>query len=487
MEAIHPGVGAVLAQWWIDAQSQPYTTGWTRMAFRVRGHPEVTREGRARGLRSMVQALGPYPDRDIAWVAAWAPFLGFDYGWSSFSRFAIGDACGLLATAIDTGGEAGDAVFDTLVEVGNGEHGIGVMGRHVISGLLRSHREDGWDYVMRLLRAAQRQEGLRQAILEAADEATPGAFDRLVQMVLDEDLLRFAAAVRAAGVWIGTGYDVEQTAELRGCLEFLRTARADSAVLAAAIEAGEPSTTYLALCATAMSDALEATDAAARVVRTREAAARGSAIRFLSRVSLPAARRVLIEAVDDEDLAVAWLAYEGAALGRYSTDDSDPLNALLYDAMLRLLPRVPETDVMIEVPGTAAQKVEVSRSGVVSTLFDLRADRPLSEFVAFVPLHAPDDSRGVRTGRGVAAFSRGRRPGRVARHGRRSKPNGASTGARGPSQGPSRPRRGTARRGAAHEEGQRPSSWRAYPARRPSDIGGPRLGAPAVGRHRTAA
>ena len=386
MQALHPGVGAVLAQWWTDAQSQPYTTGWTRMAFRVRGHPEVTREGRTSNLRTIVRALGPYADRDIAWVAAWAPFLGFDYGWSSFSRFAIGDACGLLATAIDMGGEAGGAVFDTLVEVGNGEHGIGVMGRHVISGLLRSHREDGWDYVTRLLRAAQRQEGLRQAILESADEATSGAFDRLVQMVLDEDLFRFAAAVRAAGVWIGTGFDVEQTAELRGCLELLRSARADPAALAAAIDTGDENATYIALCVGAMTDAFDATDAGAGVIRTRDAAARGAAIRFLSRVSLPAARRVLIEAVDDEDLAVAWLAYEGASMGRYSIGESDPLNALLYDALLRLLPRLPETDAMIDVPGSGAQKIEVSRSQVVSTLFDLRGDRPLSEFVRFVPL-----------------------------------------------------------------------------------------------------
>ena len=47
----------------------------------------------------------------------------------------------------------------------------GVMGRYVIVGLFRADRQDGWAYVRGMLRAAQRQEGLRQAILEAADEA----------------------------------------------------------------------------------------------------------------------------------------------------------------------------------------------------------------------------------------------------------------------------------------------------------------------------
>ena len=286
MAALHPRVGPVLARWWVDAQAHPYTAGWSRMAFRAPGHPEISREARGRRLRLLLQALGPF-DRDITWVAAWASYLGFEHSWTMHSAFAVGAAGELLAAAIDVGDDAGNTVFETLVEVGNGEHGIGVMGRYVIVGLLGSGRQDGWAYVLAMLRAAQRQEGLRQAILEAADEAHPRAFDSLLSAVLDEDLLRFAAAVRAAGLWIGVHTDVDRTAEVHAQLEQLRAMRSDPALARSAVSDGEPAAVYAGLCATAMTDAFVATDLAASVLHGRPAEHRVAAIAFLSRASLP--------------------------------------------------------------------------------------------------------------------------------------------------------------------------------------------------------
>ena len=390
MAALHPQLAPVLTRWWVDAQEAPYTSGASRMAFRAPGHPEVSRDARGRSLRLVLQALGPYA-RDITWVAAWAPFVGFEHSWTTYSLFAISAAGGLLASAIDLGGESGDAVYATLVEVGNGEHAIGVMGRSVIAALLRSHREDAWAYILGMLRAAQRQEGLRQAILEAADQATPAAFDLLLAEVLDEDLLRFAAGVRAAGLWVGALTDVEHTAETRAALEQLQTMRRDSDHRIAAVTAGEPREVYAGLCASAMEDAFSAIDLAASVLRDRAAEHRVSAVAFLSRVALPPARRLLIEAIDDEDLAVAWLAH-GAAVPGWSTvmgGEDDPLGDALYDALTRLLSRLPEVDKPIEVPGVWVGKVEPSRSTLVARMLELRGTRPLSDFIELIPLMDP--------------------------------------------------------------------------------------------------
>ena len=47
------------------------------------------------------------------------------------------------------------------------------MGRHVTRGLLSASNTQGWQFIENLLLAAQRQEGLRQVILERWTRRTP--------------------------------------------------------------------------------------------------------------------------------------------------------------------------------------------------------------------------------------------------------------------------------------------------------------------------
>ncbi|MCL2326580.1 MAG: hypothetical protein FWC40_08825, partial [Proteobacteria bacterium] len=60
-----------------------------------------------------------------------------------------------------------------------------------------------------LLLAAKLQEGLRQSILENADMGSVDVLRMLMQIVHDNDLLRFSAALRALGTWMGLGYGFE--------------------------------------------------------------------------------------------------------------------------------------------------------------------------------------------------------------------------------------------------------------------------------------
>ena len=46
LSALHPGLGVVIARWWVDAQRQPYTLGWGRRAFRAPHAPALTRPAR---------------------------------------------------------------------------------------------------------------------------------------------------------------------------------------------------------------------------------------------------------------------------------------------------------------------------------------------------------------------------------------------------------------------------------------------------------
>lgn len=57
--------------------------------------------------------------------------------------------------------------------------------------------------LLKLLKAAKNQEGVRQEILEAADAGSKDTLMRILCFCLDEDLFRFSATIRALGTWIG--------------------------------------------------------------------------------------------------------------------------------------------------------------------------------------------------------------------------------------------------------------------------------------------
>lgn len=371
MTALHPGCGTALARWWADARRQPYIGGWTRKAFRAPHHPAVTRTARCRALREMLVRLGPY-DRDVVWLAAWAPHIGLEHGRDA-RPFAMLHAGPLLAAAIDQGGPEADQVVTTLVDIGNGEHAVGVMDRHVIVALLRASRPDGWAFVERLLLAAQRQEGLRQSIVEAADEAHPAAFDRILDLVVDHDLVRFAATVRAVTVWLGFTADVDQIPLVRARLDQLRRLRRDGDARRGALAGHDPWPAYIALCVLAMGDVMQALSAADDLLGGPQPDVRAAAVRFVAATTLPEATPRLVAMLDDPDLAVAALAHREVTFALRADAPADA-----YECLERLAGRLPDQDRTADPIGVESTGIVLSRGQVAESMLWARGRRPLS-------------------------------------------------------------------------------------------------------------
>jgi hypothetical protein len=175
LSALYPKLGEILADWWMPAGPVPYQIGYTRKAFRLSpDRRDIIGPVRRNELVNIFLKYAlPYPEQDIAFYAAWAPYIGYSY----MSADPLGR---LFAVAIDRGGPEGDEVFRILTDSARGQHEIGAMGRHVTRALLSASRPDGWEFCEKLLLAAQREEGLRQVILETIDEAHPQAFRRML-------------------------------------------------------------------------------------------------------------------------------------------------------------------------------------------------------------------------------------------------------------------------------------------------------------------
>jgi hypothetical protein len=97
--------------------------------------------------------------------------------------------------------------YPILEEIFLGEDEIGGVSRELIRGLLLTNNKACHLLVEKLLLAAQQQEGLRQTILETLDYTSIAALKHFIKVILDHDLSRFSAVVRAVDTWFGFGWD----------------------------------------------------------------------------------------------------------------------------------------------------------------------------------------------------------------------------------------------------------------------------------------
>ena len=374
--ALFPRLEVHLEREWQLGKRQPYQTGEARRAFRAPDRPDFSLSVRASRLAMQVRSLERY-EPDAQWVARWAAYLE---GW--YDPFGP-----LLAAAIDGGGSEGDAVFDLLVASASGEDEVGQMGRHVVSGLLASEREDGWDFVSQMLVAAQRQEGLRQVILETVDLSHPLAFRRMLALALEHGLTRFSSAARAIETWFGLQLEVGDTRGLDGILERTLRYLDDADARDAALRTGDGWDAYLALWAIAYDDAPGAVAPAETLLGDALPERRLAAAHLLGELTLIEGNQALVGALADEDPRVALRALRAFGWSPPSIEWPG-----LREALEALLERTDARSRQLEpllLPGTGGK---LGRPEVADVLLRHSASQPLEQLVRHLP-HMNADTR----------------------------------------------------------------------------------------------
>lgn len=313
--AVCPSLADPLSRWWDWATAAPYQGGFARRGFRS-SDPADSRRVRSGRLHGLLR-LGRRWPQDPEWLAAWLSHVPAPH-----------DALAqLLASEIDAGRTA---IADTLVASAFGQHPISGITRDAIGALLGCNRPEHWEQVVTLLRNAGRQEGLRSAVLEAVDLAHPDAFARIVGVVVEDDLARFAGTVRAAGVWFGEELTVRTSRQLGTVLAELARAMRGQEV---ATSPGTPAETFLRLTALAHRDARRAVPAAAALLGDDDPAIRRAAARLLAELGLDVARDALRPARADPDLTVYATAVSAWPTSPFARD----VDARLDDASTAVL------------------------------------------------------------------------------------------------------------------------------------------------------
>jgi hypothetical protein len=364
----------VEAAWQLFGQL-PYQSVYSRRSFRAPTHPEFSATKRYQWLQQLIDVVEGY-DQDLEWFAAWTPYLNY------YASDVLGT---LFAAALNQHDALGQTLFEILTASASGNHEIGAMGRHVTRALLVANRPDGWELIERLLLAAQRQEGLRQTILETIDEAHPIAFQRMLRLILEQKLTRFSATIRAVDVWFGFGLESldEKSAKqlISQVLELLEKPNTQEL----AIASDEPQFIYLALWAAGFVDAITAIDLAVSLLDHAEATHRFVAVHFLAQLEVTPARFMLLSAVGDPDLSVATAAVQ--ALVR-TGDTAIQNDSDLFERLEKALPHFPTK------PQTRSLvwewvKLEPSRTLVASALLQNLGGRSPKRLIPYLSLLDP--------------------------------------------------------------------------------------------------
>jgi len=380
-EALLPKAADTLERAWQLGKTLPYHVMFCPGSFRAPHDPLLTLQTRFFCLWSLACDLGKY-DPDARWVAAWAPYV---------YRYGDEQAAGrLLAAAIDAGGPDAEEVFKILCDSADGTHPIGTMGRHVIHAFLMCSRPDAWGFLEKMLLDARREEGLRWAVLEAASHGHPGAFRRLVQAILDHDLIRFSAVTASIASWLGmvvTAGDGKEgkAVDIRETLHRLLAYLDDPAARQEGLDHGECWEVYLALWTAAFEDIDQAIEPAARLLKEGDFPRRQLALEILSQINVPRTDEILVYALDDPDLRLAAQAVISLA-SPTSVLDAPPD---AFERVERLAQRLPRRRMQPESIAPGGAHPPACGGAVAAVLVKCLGDRPAARLAPYVPLMNP--------------------------------------------------------------------------------------------------
>ncbi|PHR97952.1 MAG: hypothetical protein COA80_06290 [Leeuwenhoekiella sp.] len=195
---------AFIAKIWNDTYSLPYLSGWGRRSFRIPVCENHLKNNIDKCKQLYILNQFGFADMTLEEQVQYSAY--FDSGVNAY----------LFAIALEKNQEDFNHLITDILQ---GEDEIGGVSSAIIKALLLTSHQENWEKVSQLLLAAQRQEGLRQVILESLDETTREAFIYITEKIITHDLVRFSSVVRAVDTWFGFGWEAPKSKTIKRVLE----------------------------------------------------------------------------------------------------------------------------------------------------------------------------------------------------------------------------------------------------------------------------
>jgi hypothetical protein len=352
-------------QAWHWFKSTALTSNGAAPPFRIPTLPELTLTLRRFWLQSLVELACAFKNGVLTptWLAAWVPHMRIN--WQTW-EYEVGF---LLASVIDSGGKTAEEVLGILLQSARNEHEIGAMGRHVTTALLSSSRQEGWELIEKTLLAAQRQEGLRQAILDSMDSAHPEAFRRMLRLIVEHKMVRFSSVVRQLDEWFGLQWSSQAAKKVNDTIELLADLLEKPAMRKSALSGDDPERAYFALWSISFENAEASIKPAEKLLDHQNPEFRFAGILHLTRIRLPDCEKGRLKALQDDNRHVATIALTKLTLGneRQPATKGTDVEAC-FSAIERLVERMPQKKELLNPLIWPWTEREVSQSEIASKL-----------------------------------------------------------------------------------------------------------------------
>lgn len=295
---------------WELTHRLPYQGGYSRRPFRRK--PEANPlERRLDRMRQIFQAgkLG-FSGLDVFQTAQYAGY----YQWQS-AQMAPWFAAALNDPA------TADKFRTLLADIIAGEDDIGLTNRGIINGLLLTDEPQNWAIIEGLLLAAQRQEGLRQTILESLDETSIGALNHFIGLIQEHKLARFSAVVRAVDTWFGFGWEAPKQKTIERILSLAQGYLNDPSSVDEGLTDKDSLVSYVALWSVALTNVDEALKLAVKLLFGEDRTKKLLALLFISETGLSNTRvENYLHDHFGEDLEIDYWLLRNAPSGIEITD-----------------------------------------------------------------------------------------------------------------------------------------------------------------------
>ncbi|MEP6928608.1 MAG: DUF5724 domain-containing protein, partial [Flavobacterium sp.] len=226
---------------WKRLPQKIYQNSYSRRSFRAPNNKKYLLVTQINFLRSLLNGttLYSYQNGNTYYKLSMEDEIRFDSEISnSTNQFMIWSA------AIDLGKENLFQLFEDIIF---NKDPRGKVSHQIIKTLLNSEKIESWELVEKLLLAAQRQEGLRQTVLETLDETSIGGLQYMINVIVEHKLTRFSSVLRAIDTWTGLGWESEKETTVRNIIHLAAGYFANPESIAAGIQSKNNNEVYMAL------------------------------------------------------------------------------------------------------------------------------------------------------------------------------------------------------------------------------------------------
>lgn len=315
---------------WREIPQLAYQEGYYRRSFRG---PNLFHATRVKQLNFLIKL-----NKELSYDLDMATHIIHDHTLSSYGTVWRAH---IWAAAIDAGKED---IFNLLLDIVYQRHPVGKVSQPIIKALLLSNKKQAWEAVKDLLLSAQRQEGLRQTILECLDETSLGAMKYLIDVILEHNLTRFSSVVRAVDTWAGLGWEGAKQSTVKRFLEVGGKYLNEPELIPGAINDKDNTVVYMALWAQGVLDVEKCAPLLQELYEKGTIEKRCLALYFANQTQIAKVELELAaKALEEENLKLLYWGLRSFDSYTFSEKYlvSDPYGLQIFKTIEKQLPNIP--------------------------------------------------------------------------------------------------------------------------------------------------